>query len=203
MMKLLSHPIATSPRRVTIYLREKGIDLAREDIDVAAGEHRQPAFLAKNPEGKIPVLELDDGTYLSESAAIIEYLEEVHPEPPMIGTDFASRGRTRAADRMVTLLIDRTGLWLHHSHPFFAARGPQDPAVARAMTPVVEQQLGQLDRFMGDSPFLAGERVTIADCSLFAIFQNCRGMLGLPYGAGHPNLDAWFARFAVRPSAAP
>lgn len=80
--------------------------LERVDLDMAAGAHRQPAFLKLNPAGKVPVLELDDGCVLIESAAIIEYLEELHPDPPMIGTDDpVERARVRADERIVADLI--------------------------------------------------------------------------------------------------
>ena len=201
-MKLLTHGVATNPRRVHIYLAEKDLALPLEIVDVRAGAQRLPAFLAKNRAGKVPVLELDDGSYLTESGAIIEYLEELHPEPPLIGRDPVARARTRECDRIVALLIDRTGVWLHHSHAFFADRGVQSPEVVKTMAPLVEQQLDALEQMIGDRPFLTGENVTIADCSLLALFQTTRGLLSLPFGAEHPRLDAWFERFSARPSAA-
>ena len=111
---------ATNPRRVIIYLAEKDIDIPRYEVNAAANEHKSAAFLALNPAGKVPVLALDDGTALSESAAIVEYLEECHPNPPMIGTTPAQRARVRALERIGNDLIVRSQLWLMHSHAFFS-----------------------------------------------------------------------------------
>lgn len=192
----------TNPRRVTIYLAEKGIDLDRHEVDAAAGEHKSPAYLALNPAGRVPVLELDDGRAIAESAAIVEYLEELHPEPPMIGTDPVERAQVRALERIANDLIIRAHLWLAHSIDYFAGRIDQKPVVAEAARPFVEEQLRTLEAMIGDKPFLAGDRPTIADCTLFALFQSCRVRFGMPFAADYPRLDAWYARFAERPSAA-
>jgi glutathione S-transferase len=193
--------MGTNPRRVIIYMTEKGIEIERVDVNTAASEHKQAAFLARNPAGKIPVLELDDGSYLSESAAIVEYLEELHPNPPMIGVTPAARGRVRALERIGTDLIARTGIMLYHSHPHFAGRVVQQPMVAEAVRPLVHELLATLEQHIGTRPFLAGEQPTIADCSVFALFQTCRHRLKLDFGAEYPRLDAWYARFVQRPSA--
>ena len=87
-------------RRLIIYMAEKGIDIPRHEVDVATGEHKSPAFLAMNPAGRVPVLETDDGRFISESAAIMEYLEELHPDPPMIGTTPGERAHVRAVERI-------------------------------------------------------------------------------------------------------
>ena len=97
-MKLYTFPLAPNPTKVRVYLKEKGLDIPEQTVDLLAGEQQQPAFQAINPLGGVPVLELDDGTRLCESLAIIEYLEELHPEPPMIGTDPLERARVRALE---------------------------------------------------------------------------------------------------------
>ena len=86
-MKLYSHFVAPNPRRVRIFAAEKGIDLTLVEVDILAGQSRTPEFLAKNSSGGVPVLELDDGSYLSESVAICRYLEGLHPEPNLLGRD--------------------------------------------------------------------------------------------------------------------
>src|SRR5579885_2110733 len=85
MMKLYNHPVAPNPRRVRIFAAEKDIKLQLEDIDLLGGQNRTPEFLAKNPSGAVPVLQLDDGSYLSESVAICRYLEGLRPEPNLFG----------------------------------------------------------------------------------------------------------------------
>ena len=92
-MKLYDFPFAPNPRRLRVYLAETGIEIPRVTVDLRAGEQRAAEFLAKNPHGSLPVLELDDGTLLSESEAIIEYLEELNPEPAMIGSTRSGRIR--------------------------------------------------------------------------------------------------------------
>ena len=86
-MKLYNHSVAPNPRRVRIFAAEKGINLTLEDVDILAGQSRTPEFLAKNSSGGVPVLELDDGSHLSESVAICRYLEGLHPEPNLLGRD--------------------------------------------------------------------------------------------------------------------
>ncbi|MDB5578547.1 MAG: Glutathione S-transferase, N-terminal domain [Bradyrhizobium sp.] len=201
-MKLHQMRRGTNPRRVIIYLAEKGIDVPRVEVDGAAREHKTAAFLAMNPAGKVPVLELDDGRAISESAAIVEFLEELHPAPPMIGANPVQRARVRAVERIASDLIARTQIWLMHANVHFAARVQQDPAVAAAVKPLVDDLLDLIEAHIGDEPFVAGHRVTIADCTLFALFQTCRELIDVPLGAGRPRLDAWYARFAERPSAA-
>lgn len=201
-MKLYEQAEGTNPRRVGIYLAEKGLTVPRVAVDTIAGAHQTRAFRALNSAAKVPVLVLDDGTALPESAAIVEYLEELHPEPPMIGIDPAQRARVRALERIGADMIARAQVWLMHAKPYFAARVAQQPAVAAAVRPLVEELLATLEAHIGDAPFLAGDRVTIADCTVFALFQTCRVRLGEPLGAAYPRLDAWYARFAERPSAA-
>jgi glutathione S-transferase len=93
-MKLYNHPVAPNPRRVRIFAAEKGIKLPIEDVDLLAGQNRTPEFLKKNSSGAVPVLELDDGSYLSESVAICRYLEGLHQEPNLFGRTCASRSRS-------------------------------------------------------------------------------------------------------------
>jgi len=101
-MRLYEAKMAPYPRRVKIYLAEKGIELERVEVDLHARENRSPAFLKKNPSGKIPVLELEGGAFLPESAAIMEYLEEIYPRPSMLGETPEQRAQTRATDRVAS-----------------------------------------------------------------------------------------------------
>ncbi len=96
-MKVYSFRSAPNPTKLRIYLAEKGLEIPIQEVDLAKGEQRSPEFLRKNPSGALPVLELDDGTCLAESLVIIEYLEELHPEPPMIGTTPLERAHALSA----------------------------------------------------------------------------------------------------------
>ena len=99
-MRLYSTKMAPYPRRVSIYLAEKGLEIGRVEVDIMAMAHKSPEFLKINPAGKVPVLELSNGDYLPESGAIVEYLEELHPNPPMFGDTAEARAQTRATERI-------------------------------------------------------------------------------------------------------
>jgi glutathione S-transferase len=109
-MKLYSHALAPNPRRVRIFAAEKGIELVLEDIDILAGQSRTSEFLAKNSSGGVPVLELDDGSYLSESVAICRYLEGLHPEPNLLGRHLREQAEIERWNRRMTRIVryDRT-----------------------------------------------------------------------------------------------
>jgi glutathione S-transferase len=199
-MKLYTFPVAPNPTKVSVYLAEKGIEIERELVNLQKGQQREPDFLARNPLGKLPVLELDDGSVLTESLAIIEYLEELHPDPPMIGTTPLERARVRELERICDL-----GVLLSIARIIHATDSPlglpKRPEVAEQFRESLAQNLAVLDARIGDGPFVAGERVSIADCTLwggfgFAAFRK------LAIDPGFENVAAWRARFAARPSVA-
>lgn len=197
-MKLHYFPIAPNPTKVRVYLAEKGLDLECALVNLAKGEQRRPEFLALNPLGKLPVLELDDGSALSESLAIIEYLEELHPEPPMIGRDPLERARVRDLERLCDLgVLLPIARYIHATDSPLGL--PPVPAVAEQAWRTLEQNLEVLDARIGDGPFVAGERVTIADCSLWAGFQFA-DFRKVEIAARFGNVAAWRARFGERES---
>jgi glutathione S-transferase len=110
-VKLYNHSLAPNPRRVRIFAAEKGIDLKLEEVDILAGQSRTPEFLARNSSGAVPVLELDDGSHLSESVAICRYLEGLHPEPNLLGRDLHEQAEIERWNRRMELELfdcDRT-----------------------------------------------------------------------------------------------
>lgn len=199
-MKLYDFHFAPNPRKVRVYLAEKGLAIPLVPVDLGKGEQRQPEFLAINPRGGVPVLELDDGIRIVESLAILEYLEELHPEPPMIGTTPLERARVRAAERRCDLgVLVPVARLFHATHAVLPGARPE-PAVAEFHRRLLGPQLALLDAEVGAGPFVCGARPTIADCTLFAGFEMARmGELGLEPGA---NLARWYERFRERPSAA-
>ena len=201
-MKLYGNTIGSNCRRVTIYLAEKGLDLELVEVDVASGEHKTAAFRARNPAGLIPVLELDDGSYIPESSAIVEYLEDIHPEPSMIGDTPEVRGKVRAVERIASDLAIVAGTMLQHSHPGFASHIKQVPAVAEVMRANASQQLAVLEKHIGEKTFLVTDRPTIADVTLFSFTQAFRVRMSTALTEGYPRLSAWYERFEKRPSAA-
>lgn len=201
-MKLYGNKVGSNCRRVTIYLAEKGLNIELVEVDVASGEHKTAAFRAKNPAGLIPVLELDDGACIPESSAIVEFLEDIHPDPSMIGDTPPMRGKVRALERIASDLAIVAGAMLQHSHPRFAGHIKQVPAVAEVMRANVNQQLAVLEEHIGTKPFLVTQRPTIADITLFSFTQAFAVRMNTTLTEGYPHLSAWYERFAKRPSAA-
>ncbi|HSZ07539.1 MAG TPA: glutathione S-transferase family protein [Steroidobacteraceae bacterium] len=201
-MKLYSAKEAPNPRRVTIYLAEKGLKIDRVEFAPPFKDLKTPEFLIKNPAGKVPVLELDNGICIAESAAIVEYLEEVYPATPMIGTTAVERAHVRTLERIASDLFARLVLYLRHSNPeFMASHGmTSHPIIAAEMAPSVEHTLNVLETRIGDNLFLAGPHPTIADCTLFALL-NASTRLNYSLPEGFPRLRGWYQRFSERPSA--
>ena len=203
-MRLFEGKRAPSARRVTIYLAEKGIELERVEMNLQAREQKSAEFLEKNSIGKVPVLELDDGTYLPESSAIVEYLEEMYPQPPMIGETLEERAHTRASERIVGEIYTRLAFGLMHIHPSVPKNRPgfvQVPDVAKVLLPSADELLDQLEVRMGDNVFLAGPRPTIADCSFFALMEISYPAFDYELPERCPNLRRWYEHFRGRPSA--
>lgn len=197
-MKLYDFPLAPNPRRLRIYLAEKGLEIPRVTVDLREGAQRRPEFLAKNPHGSLPVLELDDGTVLAESEAILEYLEELHPEPPMLGRTPLERAKTRRLERLCEIaVLFRAARYVHAVLAPLPGTKP-NPALAEWARAELPRGLAVLEAEVGE--FVAGARVTVADCTLFAAFEFARAA-GLKLEDGYPRLGSWYERFAARPSA--
>ena len=202
-MKLLDFAIAPNPKKVRVYLAEKGLTVPIEPVDVPSGKNRTPDFLATvNPLGGLPVLELDDGSHLTESLAIIHYLEELHPTPPMIGTTPLERARVRETERICELgVLGSVATIFQNTSPFFAGRLKQSEVAVENARARLGTVLAVLDRKIGSQPFAAGERPTIADCTLFAAFTFA-AFAGNPIDLGRlQNVARWHEAFSQRPSA--
>jgi glutathione S-transferase len=199
-VRIYDFPFAPNPHKLRIYLAEKGLSIPLVRVDLRKGDNQKPEFLAKNPVGGLPVLELDDGSCLTESLAIIEYLEELHPHPPMIGTEPLERARVRELERFVELnVLNRIAQIFLNSSPIFVHRKqvPQAAEQARAALPTA---LRFIDDRIGRHTFVAGERPTIADCTLYAAFEHAeRADVGIDDSC--QNLMRWYATFGRRPSA--
>ena len=201
-MLLYQFKKGTNPRRVIIYLAEKGIDVPRYELDYANGEHRAPHYLRINPSGRAPALVTDDGLAITESAAIVEYLEERFPDRPMIGADPLTRARVRSLERLGHDPIVRCQMWLWNATTAFPAKEPAPSReVAESAYRYALELLDALETEIGENAFLAGDSPTVADFTTFAIFQTARERFELRLGSGHPHLDAWYGRFRGRPSA--
>ena len=163
-LKLYNHAVAPNPRRVRIFAAEKGIELSLEEVDILAGQSRTPEFLAKNSSGGVPLLELDDGSYLSESVAICRYLEGLHPEPNLLGRDLREQAEIERWNRRMELeLFAAIGRTIQNTSPIFQGRYKQFPDYGEAQRALVYQRLERMDRELNGHQFVAGERFTIAD----------------------------------------
>ena len=200
-MKLYEFAGAPNPRKVRVYINEKGIDVPPESVDILTGQNRSPEFLKKNPLGGLPVLELDDGSHLTESLAIIEYLEEIHPEPPMLGRTPLERARVREAERIAEIgVLSNVGTIFQHTHPFFAGRVKQSPDAADNARPRLQAALKVLDGRLAKHKFVAGDAPTIADCTLLAALDFA-AFSGIELDPALRNVHRWYEEFKQRPSA--
>ena len=155
-----------------MFAAEKGLNLPLVQVDLGKGQNLEPAFLVKNPLGHVPVLELDDGTCISESLAICEYLEDLHPDPSLIGSSAEERAITRMWDRRMELEVMQHVLGAFmHSSAFFQGRRIQVPAYAEACREIVSQRWAWVDRTLADRRYIAGERFSIADITLFCTLE--------------------------------
>src|SRR5215470_17861681 len=158
-MKLNVFAGAPNPRKVLVYLKEKGLDIPLETVDIVSGQNRTPEFLKKNPLGGLPVLELDDGSCLTESLAIMEYLEDLYPKPPMTGTSPLERARVRELERICELgVLLRVATIFQNTHPFMAGRLKQSADAAENARGFMGNSLKTLDARIGHHPFVAGDR---------------------------------------------
>ncbi len=201
-MKLYNHPVAPNPRRVRIFAAEKDIKLQLEDIDLLGGQNRTPEFLAKNPSGAVPVLQLDDGSYLSESVAICRYLEGLRPEPNLFGRNLREQVEVEMwTRRMEFELTAAIGAVVRHTAEIFRGVLPQFPDYGNAQRPIVQQRLERMDRELQDREFIAGNRFTMADIiGLVAI--DIGGALGnIKPDPALKNLARWYQSVSSRPSA--
>ena len=200
-MKLLEFTAAPNPRRVRVFLAEKGINVPTEQVDISKAANREPAFLAKNPMGGVPILELDDGTIIAESVAICRYFEELHPEPPLLGVDATDRALVEMWNRRMELyLLSNSAGAFRMTHEFFKGRIRQVPEYGEVCREAALKQLEFLDDVLADREFIAGERYTIADITALIGIDFGR-VTGIRIADGQKNLARWHQAVSTRPSA--
>jgi glutathione S-transferase len=201
-MKIIEMRSAPNPRRVRIFLAEKGIEMAFEQVDIGKGEHKLPGFAELNPMRRVPVLVLDDGTTMAESIAICRYFECVQPEPALFGRTPVEKATTEMWNRRM-----EHSFWFHvqqvfrHLHPAMAElEVPQVPAWAEANRPRVYETLCFLDKELATRPFIAGEDYSIADITALVTVDFMK-----PARLARPpeltNLARWHDAVSSRPSA--
>ena len=207
-MRFYDYRLAPSPRKVRLFIAEKGLDLPTVEVDLRSRAQNEPAFLAKNPGATVPVLELDDGTCLTESLAICHYLEQLHPEPNLMGVDAKEQALVLMWTDIQTL-EGYLGLQeaLRNGHEAFKGRalgGPvgyeQIPALVARGQRRAEVYFNKLDTRLGESPFIASERFTYADIVGFVYLGFASRAVGNNPVEGRPALQRWSEIIAARPA---
>jgi glutathione S-transferase len=195
--------IGPNPRFVRLFMAEKSIDLPQVQVDIIAGENRLPPFLAINPAGTTPVLVLDNGVLISETVAICEYLEEMFPASPLIGSTPQERAIARMWTRHVELQVVQpmtAGFRGAEGYGLFKDRVRCLPQAAADLKTSAREGLAWIESQLGARPFLAGDRLTMADLLLFA-FVEFGAQVGQGLVPALASLNAWRTRMASRASA--
>lgn len=201
-MKIIEQARAPNPRRVRIFLAEKGISVPFEQVDLVKHEHQSAEFTARNPFQQVPVLILDDGTAISESVAICRFFEEQQPEPALFGRDAKARVNVEMWQRRMELgLLHPVAHCFRHSHPAMAElEKPQVKEWAEANRPRVLDRLSWLDQELGGRRYIAGDEYTIADITaLVAVDFMKPARIERPGDLS--NLARWHEEVSSRPSA--
>ncbi len=204
-MKLYMVPLAPNPTKVMLYIAERaelGVDMGIEQIVVntVKGRHKEPEHLARNPFGTVPAFELDDGTFLVESLAIIQYLERKFPDNPILAGTPEDIGHALDVERVVDLRL--AGPMGGYGHAVNSPLGyPKDMEKAAQLEAAMQAPLDFLENLLSDGrPLLTGEQASIADCTLQASCQFVRFVEQDVFG-DRPLLRAWDERYRERPAA--
>ncbi len=200
----LYQSIGPNPGVVKMFIAEKGLDIPRHQVDLLSGENRKEPYLALNPSGTTPALETREGLILAEITAICEYLEELHPQPALIGETPMQRAETRMWVRRIDLGILEpmaNGFRYAEGLGMFKDRIPTIPQAAADLKAIAQKNLAWLDARMAGRTFVVGDRFTLADIMLF-VFLGFGASVGQPLHPANANIAAWSERVRARPSAA-
>ncbi len=195
--------IGPNPRIVKMFMHEKGITVPFVEVDLMAGENRKEAYLAKNPGGQLPALELDNGLVLAEITAICEYLEEKNPAKPLIGSTAEERAETRMWTRRADLGVAEplaNGFRFSAGLAMFKDRMLTRPETADGLKAMAQDKITWFDKQLAGKEFIAGKRMTLADILLFVVLD-FGAAVGQPINTENKNVVAWFERMKARPSA--
>ena len=199
-MNIYDTKTAPTPRRVRIFLAEKGIDIEYVQVDLAKGENLSPEMRAKNPIGKIPVLELDDGTCIGESDAICLYFEALQPEPPLMGVTPLEKGVIAMWQRQIEMcLFNQVGMCFQHTTGYFKDRMTPVPEFGKVSGINANKYLSVLDKRLAENEFMAGDKFSIADITALCAIDFGR-VVELRIGEDQVNLQRWYDQINSRPS---
>lgn len=203
-MLLYTFAGAPNPRRVHIYLAEKGIEVPFEKVDIMKRENRTPEFIGRvNSMGGLPVLELDDGTHIAESIAICRYFEALQPDPPLFGTSPLERGIVEMWIRRIELnfMMPVGMVWVHGSPLTKAVMKQQIPEMAEQNRGVVRRYFDFLDQHLEENEFLAGRGFSVADIVALTTMDFAAKLNDLPHSEEQKHLSRWYDAVSARPSA--
>ena len=207
-MKLYDCQMAPNPRRVRVFLAEKGVDIPKTEVSIIEGENLKPEYLAVNPRGLLPTLELDDGNRIDETIAICRYIEETQPEPNLMGRDALEKAQIESWQRHMEFDgLNPTGEMFRNSFDPFKNRGLPGlenvqaiPELAARGKAGVERFYERLEQRLSQSAYVAGERYTIADITALCVVDFASfAKMGIP--EANTNTERWHADVSSRPSA--
>lgn len=200
-MKLYDYAMAPNPRLVRMFLAEKGIEVEKVSVDIATAENRKPEYVAKNPMGTLPLLELDDGSFIAETVAICRYFEGQKPDPPLMGADATDQAVVEMWRRRVELEIALPIMQcFRNTHDFFKDRIPQVPEYGEVCRKAADTRIAWIDGELASREWVAGERFTVADLTLLMGIDFGR-VSGIRIQDDQKNLLRWYEAASVRPSA--
>jgi len=207
-MKLYDCRRAPNPRRLRIFLAEKGVEIERVELNLTEGDNLKPDFLAINPRGLLPTLILDDGTVLDEVVAISRWIEETYPEPALMGTHARDRAVIESRNRHIEIdgFISAAEIF-RNSHPAFRDRGLPGVSAVPAIPQLVDRGRAGIARFferlnsyLGQHQFVAGDQFSIADITALTVVDFA-GFVGEKVPPHHVNIHRWYEAVSKRPSA--
>ena len=208
-MKLYDWKGAPNPRRVLIFLKEKGIDIPMIEVGAADGAKLSNEFLSSDEQRLVPALELDDGSRIGEAMAICRYLESSHPEPPLMGTDALDRARVDMWERRADMEgIGAAGELFRNSHPAFAGRGLPGRAERIEQIPELvargRARMGwffeKFDGQIGGNEFVTGDNFSVADITAFCAADFARKVSKVEIPGTCGNFRRWYEAVSARPS---
>ena len=200
-MKLYEYKAFPSPRRVRIFLAEKKIEIPMEQVDVPAGENRTPEFLKKNPEGTVPVLELDNGNYICGTLAISRYFEEMYPEHPLMGSTAEEKAVIEMWQKRVEQsLADAVGAYFHHATEGLGeSKRFRNTAWGEKNREVAVNTMKQLNDQLADNEFIAGDSFSVADITALCGIDFAQ-WVKIPMPDSNLNLQRWYTTVSKRQS---
>lgn len=200
-MKIYESRPAPNPRRVRMFLAEKGIDMEYVQLDIAAGENLDTRLRHKNPTTKVPFLELDDGTCIGETLAICRYFEELQPEPPLMGRTPLEKAQVEMWQRRVEFyFMLQVGMCFQHTTGYFKDRMTPVPEWGKEAGRNAVAYLDQLNEQLADNTWLVGDYFSIADIVLLCALDFAR-VVKIRLSDQHTHLQRWYQQASSRPSA--